>query len=483
MDWIKANPVMAASLGIGGGLLAKNALSPQKLPNQDKLDALAQQAEAMSAQNSDLSKRLLDPLATGKLPAPQEAQVQQALQDSITAIKSKYASLGMSGSTVEQDDIQAANQKALVLSGTLAEQMAQTGLSAGSQAASSLQISGTIYETIMQQQIQQDNALQQAIAAFAGQSADGGRYFDIWQSEGGLMPDPQTDTGDDPQKFLDQYKPPAPSAPSGGGIDEIVAQTQKEMPSVNEMIDYDKRVSTAKADAMEKGIATQKQGVAQLQQMQAPKPPPKPNLPQAPQQQMRDMFQAFQNPAVVLAGLASLATRAPLTAAFKAGAAALEGFHKGDQEAIKNNVENWRNETDRALAQSKIELEAYKETWEKYKDDKTKLIAELQAQASISKDEVILAEVRSRAQIRSGFSGCIRSGMKSMAELEKAKAQIQMYLGRSMTMLHAGSNAGHGQDTCRNRHYPRRPVTVWPAGSRRDIQCGNAVWRGRPADC
>ena len=175
MDWIKANPVMAASLGIGGGLLAKNALMPAaKLPQQDQLDSIAAQAQAMSAQNQALEQRLLDPLATGQLPAAQQAQVDQALQDSITSIKSKYAGMGMSGSTVEQDDINAAQQKALVLSGTLAEQMAQTGLSAGSQAATALQISGTIYEQLMQQQIQQDTALQQAIAAFAGQAAIAG---------------------------------------------------------------------------------------------------------------------------------------------------------------------------------------------------------------------------------------------------------------------------------------------------------------------
>lgn len=172
-DWIKANPLMATSLGLGAVGIGKNIISPQKIPQEKNLTALADQAKLLSQQNQTLEQSLLAPLTTGLLPPAQQAQVQQAVQDAETAIRSKYASMGMSGSTVEQDAINNARNQGVQLAGTIAEQMAQTGLSAGQNAASALNISGTIYESIMNAQISQDNALQAAIAAFAGQAAIG----------------------------------------------------------------------------------------------------------------------------------------------------------------------------------------------------------------------------------------------------------------------------------------------------------------------
>ena len=75
---------------------------------------------------------------------------------------------------VEQDAINNARNQAVQLSGTLANQMATTGMQAGSQAAQALNVSGTIYEQLMNTTIQQDTALQNAIAAFAGQAAIAG---------------------------------------------------------------------------------------------------------------------------------------------------------------------------------------------------------------------------------------------------------------------------------------------------------------------
>lgn len=104
--------------------------------------------------------------ASGTLPPGYESMVDSALQDSITQIKSRYSALGLSGSTMEAQDIAAANERAVSERANLA-----SGLTTQAIQAAGLQ--NQIYGQIAQQQTQQDNALQTALANFAGAAAGG----------------------------------------------------------------------------------------------------------------------------------------------------------------------------------------------------------------------------------------------------------------------------------------------------------------------
>ena len=144
-----------------------------KPPGSADLTGLAQTEAQLAQGNQALETQFLQPSLTGVLPAAYEQQVQNATQDATTTIKAKYASLGLSGSTMEAQEIQALNERATALRGTLAQQLAQTGVAIGGQAIQTLGLQGNIYNDLMQATIQQDNALASAIGNFAGQIGRG----------------------------------------------------------------------------------------------------------------------------------------------------------------------------------------------------------------------------------------------------------------------------------------------------------------------
>ena len=106
------------------------ALNKPKLPQEDQLNALAGQLSSQSAGLNSTIQGLTNPLATGTLPKPQQAQLDQASNSVIAGIKGECASMGLSGSTMEQQDIAAAQNNALALQGQLENQLFQSGLSA-----------------------------------------------------------------------------------------------------------------------------------------------------------------------------------------------------------------------------------------------------------------------------------------------------------------------------------------------------------------
>jgi hypothetical protein len=166
----------AGALTLGGAGLAANLAAPMlaklgltgSIPNQGALTGVAGQAANAAGSANAYAGTLESPLTTGVLPAGAQAQVTQALNDSITSIKSKYASLGLTGSTAEQAAISEAQSQSQQMTFTIAQQMAQTGIQAGNQATADLGLEGTIYNDLTTAQISQDTALQNAIASFTG---------------------------------------------------------------------------------------------------------------------------------------------------------------------------------------------------------------------------------------------------------------------------------------------------------------------------
>lgn len=114
---------------LSGGGLAYNLLAGNKLPAG--YNQLKSQAEQLGAQGSQLASYL----QSGQLPPGAQASLSQATESAKAAIRSKYAQLGMSGSTAEQQelnniDLQAQAQGFNIAANLLSQGVNETGLSA-----------------------------------------------------------------------------------------------------------------------------------------------------------------------------------------------------------------------------------------------------------------------------------------------------------------------------------------------------------------
>ena len=117
-------------------------------------------------------------------------------------------------------------------------------------------------------------------------------------------------------------------------------------------------------------------------------------IPKAPVQDFTDPLKVFQNPAVVLATLGSLFSRAPLTAALDAGGAAMEAYHKGEAEKFTLKRDEWKEAVEASKAQNEIELQKYNAAWKKSDAAVKDKLAEMQAIAAGVKDEVMIAGIK-----------------------------------------------------------------------------------------
>ncbi len=113
-----------------------------------------------------------------------------------------------------------------------------------------------------------------------------------------------------------------------------------------------------------------------------------------PQYHQLEPIQAFQNWGVVLAMFGSLLTRAPITAAFKSGAAAMKAFHQNDLQGFEIQRQSWKDGVDAALQQNRIELEKYDAALRSSEFDMSKLSAQFQGIAAANKDQVMLATLQ-----------------------------------------------------------------------------------------
>lgn len=169
MNWIKANPMMAATLGLGGLGLAKNLIGG--IPQSGALKGVAGQAGAQATALGAEGQNLLGPIQGGPLPPALEQQVLNGVKSADAATKSRFAQLGLSGSTMETDALSNNQNQAQALRGTLALQLAQSGAQLLSIANQDLGIESGIFTNLMNAQIAQDSALEQSIARFAGSAA------------------------------------------------------------------------------------------------------------------------------------------------------------------------------------------------------------------------------------------------------------------------------------------------------------------------
>lgn len=153
-----------ASPLISGAGLAMNLLGQKKPPVSEN------QAEAAigtdASQTAATGQQLQSYLASGTLPPGAQAGIDQAANSAKAAIRSKYASMGMSGSSSEQQELAAADTNAQAQGAALATQLLNSGISES-------QLSGQLYQSILNNQTQQDAALSSSIGNFASSLAGG----------------------------------------------------------------------------------------------------------------------------------------------------------------------------------------------------------------------------------------------------------------------------------------------------------------------
>lgn len=147
---LASNPTLALS-GVG---LASSVLSGNKMPSE------FQTLEAQAKRQQEQSQQMEGYLASGTLPPGIQTSINSATQAAEAAIKSRYATHGMSGSSAEAQDIQAARERAVSQGSQIAMQLFQQGMNEA-------QISDQIYSQLLSYHQEQDQQTSAAIGNFA----------------------------------------------------------------------------------------------------------------------------------------------------------------------------------------------------------------------------------------------------------------------------------------------------------------------------
>lgn len=149
---------LSAAGSVGG--LALTALQGDKQTASEKtLSSIANQQQAQSQQFANY-------LTSGTLPPGLQAKVDQATKAAEASIKSKYASMGMSGSSAEAQDLANANMNAVAVGADMATQLLNASFNQSGTAVG-------IYKQLMGQETTNDANLSNAIVNFFSMLAGG----------------------------------------------------------------------------------------------------------------------------------------------------------------------------------------------------------------------------------------------------------------------------------------------------------------------
>lgn len=163
------------SAGIAGGGLIRDVVAGNNLQGQTQLTGQA----AQLAQQSQLMQSYLQ---TGQLPPGVQTSINNATSGAQAAIRAKYASQGLSGSSMEQQEL---NQLQL----NAASSGAQVAINLYSQGLDDAKISEEIYNTLLTTDQKQQSLTQQSIsnisAALSGGSASGKQTYTLQPTPSG----------------------------------------------------------------------------------------------------------------------------------------------------------------------------------------------------------------------------------------------------------------------------------------------------------
>ena len=148
------------SLGLAGAGLAYNMLKGNQKPEfQSNVENAATQLQAQGAQ-------LEGYLTSGTLPPGMDAALQSAHNAAAAAIRSRYANMGMSGSSAEMNDLSNLAYTTVSQGANIASQLMQTGVN-------EQQFAAGLYQNLMRTSMAQDTAMSNSIAGFTNAMAGG----------------------------------------------------------------------------------------------------------------------------------------------------------------------------------------------------------------------------------------------------------------------------------------------------------------------
>lgn len=181
-DFFSQNPMLLPMAG-GAAAMGYSAFKgSQDLPFQGQMQGaigglgeVAQRAGAGYDELMGRGRTLTDPIMSGKLPPGAEQSVLNMVKGQETSTKGRYASLGLTGSTMEGDALQNVQNQATAQRFQIAQQMAQLGAQAVTQAIQELGLEEraygdqtTAYGNMMKAQMEADKSTAATIGAFAG---------------------------------------------------------------------------------------------------------------------------------------------------------------------------------------------------------------------------------------------------------------------------------------------------------------------------
>lgn len=148
---------------VTAGALGFGAANQPKLPDPSAIIAGQNtRADQLAAQG----KQLIDPLITGVLPQGAQRALDQATQSAKATVRSNFASMGLSGSSMEADALAKVDTAAAGQAYQTALSMAQAGLNLAN-------TGNAVYDKIVAEALQQDQNMQKAVANFAASIGGG----------------------------------------------------------------------------------------------------------------------------------------------------------------------------------------------------------------------------------------------------------------------------------------------------------------------
>lgn len=178
-------------------------------------------------------------------------------------------------------------------------------------------------------------------------------------------------TGTQPDPNKPNAKIPKPAASVTGLEHDLVSQTDEAQ----------KDITTLKQSAEK--LTTDFHSTMESLRQQAPKPPEAKPF-EAPEQV--NPISAFGSAAGLLAGVASLFSRAPLTTSLNALAGGMKAIHEGNAEDYQRKYDEWKSNTDYAFKTFEAQNSAYKQLIDLANTDYNAAINGVNTIAALTKD-------------------------------------------------------------------------------------------------
>jgi hypothetical protein len=155
---------LASALGLGG---MEMLMGNKQVPGMKDASALAAQQGAFAKNQAEQAMGEQQ----GMLPAGEQGLFQGVLNAQLAAIRAKYASMGMTGSTAEMQDLNAAREGVMQQILTAGQNLANT---AWGNVKTATGYQSTLLDNIMQQQLAQQENMVKILGQLGGASADAG---------------------------------------------------------------------------------------------------------------------------------------------------------------------------------------------------------------------------------------------------------------------------------------------------------------------